>query len=73
MAYLIKRGKNWYASWTQGERKIQRATGILIQPNGMTAKQARIIAQQQADNMERAAKGTAPVMCLCWQRRGLAS
>lgn len=61
MAYLIKRGKKWYASWTQGERKIQRATGILIQPDGMTAKQARILAQQQADNMERAAKGTAPV------------
>lgn len=61
MAYLINRGKMWYASWTQGGKKLQRSTGILTHPENMTPRQAKIKAQQQADIMEQAAKGTAPV------------
>lgn len=61
MAYIIQRSKKWYACWMQGGRKIQRCTGMLVQPDNMTPRQAKIKAQQQADIMEQAAKGLAPI------------
>lgn len=61
MAGLYIRKDMWCACWKQAGKTIRRATGIAVHPQGMTAKQAEALARQQADNMERAAKGTAPV------------
>lgn len=60
MAGIYDRNGIWYALWNQAGKKIRRNTGIKVQPVGMTPRQAKIKAQQQADIMEQAAKGITP-------------
>ena len=57
MAGIYDRNGIWYALWNQAGKKIRRNTGIKVQPVGMTPRQAKIKAQQQANIMEQAAKG----------------
>lgn len=72
MAGLMKRSGVWYAVWKNGARVVQRSTGILIKPDDMPAKKAEALARQQAEAMEQAAKGSAPMDKLTDAVRGAA-
>ena len=61
MAGIYNRNGHWYALWNQAGKKVRRNTGIKVHPDGMTPKQAKHRAQQQADIMEQTAKGLAPM------------
>lgn len=72
MAGLIQRYGKWYAVWKNGTQQVQRSTGILVKPENMTAKKAEALARQQAEAMEQAAKGNAPMDKLTDAIRGAA-
>lgn len=72
MAGIVKRAESWYACWKHNGKTVQRATGIKIKPDDMTAKKAEAIARQIAAAMEQAAKGSAPMDKLTDAVRGAA-
>lgn len=72
MAGLMNRKGVWYAVWKNGARVVQRSTGVLVKPDNMTAKKAEALARQQAEAMEQAAKGSAPMDKLTDAIRGAA-
>lgn len=51
----------WHAAWKVGRKTVRRETGVLVKPQGMSAKKAEAKARETAELMERGAKGTAPV------------
>lgn len=57
MAWIIKRGAYWHATWNQDGKPIRKSTGIPIEEHGKSAKQLRRTAETQAEAMERLAKG----------------
>lgn len=61
MAGIYERNGSWIACWRQNGKKVRRATGILVKPQGMSAKKAEAEARRVADDMERSAKGAVPL------------
>lgn len=61
MAGLMQRDGMWHATWKVGRKSVRKSTGVAVKPQGMTERKARAMAQEQADKMEMAAKGAAPV------------
>lgn len=61
MAGIVERNGMWQATWKVGRKTVRKATGIQVKPQGMSAKKAEALARQQAERMEQAAKGSAPM------------
>lgn len=59
MAGIIKRSNMWYATWRENgsPTPIRRKTGIRVDEPNMTARQAREMARNIAQEMEATAKG----------------
>lgn len=53
MAFLLKRGKKWYAAWKDAGKNVVKATGISVK-----GKAEQKLAQMTADAMEATAKQT---------------
>lgn len=61
MAGIVQRNGMWHATWKVGSNSVRRTTGIKVKPKGMSERKAEMLARQQADMMEEAYKGTAPI------------
>lgn len=61
MAGIVQRDGMWHATWKVGSKTVRKSTGVQVKPQGMSAKKAEALARQQAERMEQAAKGSAPM------------